>query len=226
MTMQHRGKGFGNAKPIVIRPYADFKQDKAIRAERIRVSNIGMAMSQIADDHPELAAWLCLQVRPRAESAIEDLLAEEKVHALVPRYKGPEMRRRHRNVEAPMLPVMPGYVLVRCVPTAQSVQGLLTFDRQKRVVGIVGDPERPFRVPFAFIERFLQKVQAGAYDYRAAAPVEFAVGESVRIVDGPFASYLGKILSTDYQKCRVEVEVRIFSGLVPVEMDVAQIEKM
>ena len=226
MTMQHRGRGFYDAAPVVIRDYATFKQDKAIRSERIRVDSIGMACRQIADDYPDDAAWLCLQVRPRTESAVEDMLAVENVHALVPRYKGPEMRRRHRNTEAPMLPVMPGYVLVRCVPKPQAVHGLLTFDRRKRVVGIVGDPERPFHVPFAFIDRFLRKVQAGAYDFRPIAPVEYAAGERINIVDGPFTGLPGKVLSVNREKCRIEIEVRIFSGLVPVEMDVAQIEKV
>lgn len=226
MTMQHRGKGFQDAAPIVIRDYATFKQDKAIRTERIRVDSIGMACRQIADDYPDDAAWLCLQVRPRTESAVEDMLAVENVHALVPRYRGPDMRRRHRNIEAPMLPVMPGYVLVRCVPKPQAVHGLLTFDRLKRVVGIVGDPERPFRVPFAFIDRFLRKVEAGAYDHRVMPPVRYALNERIRIVEGPFATLPGTVLSVDHDKCRIEIEVRLFSGLVPVEMDIAQVEKV
>lgn len=224
--MQHKVEEFEHAQAIEIRPYAEFKQEKARRENRIRISQLGMASRRIADDYPELAAWLCFSVRPRCEFAVEEALTAQNVHALIPRRKGEEIKRRHRIIPAPTLPVLPGYVLVRCVPSNEAVQGILRFDREKRVLGVLGNGVSFHRVSPKFINRFIEKAESGAYDFRAPSPVHYVLGEQARIIDGPFVSFVGEVTNFDAAANRLMVEIEIFGRKTPIDLDVAQVEKV
>lgn len=222
MTMQHKRNGISGA-PIEIRDFASFKQDKAIRERRIKINNIGMASKRIADEYPKLVAWFCLRVASGREFLVEDSLKNADVDALVPTRKGDKIMKRHRIIPAPTLPVLPGYVLVRCVPSPTAIVGLM---RHERVLGIVGDGERPYRVPLKFVNKFIENAEAGAYDHRSPLPLDYIEGELVRVTDGPFASFPATVVDFDAEKNRIGVEVNIFGRPTPVELDVAQIEKV
>ena len=56
--------------------------------------------------------------------------------------------------------------------------------------------------------------------------VEFAVGELVKIQDGPFKDYEGKVGSLDEAHGKVKVMVTIFGRETPVELDFLQVKKM
>lgn len=226
MTMQHRGRGFQGAQPIVIREEAYRKQDRAIRTERIRIDSIGMACRKIADDYPDSAAWFCLQVRPRAETAVEELLCDVNVQAIVPRYNAGTVKRRGRLMVANHLPAMPGFILVRCVYSPAAVQGLLNFDRQKRVVGIVGHPENPHKIKHEIVEKFVNDLGNGRFDVRPKEHASFNCGERVRIVDGPFTGFSGEVVAKCHDPNRMKVEANLFGRLVEVELDVAQVKKV
>ena len=55
---------------------------------------------------------------------------------------------------------------------------------------------------------------------------KFSVGEAVRIIDGPFADYLGSIGSIDEEKGKLSVLVSIFGRETPVELDFLQVTKI
>ncbi|WP_170865837.1 transcription termination/antitermination NusG family protein [Rhizobium sp. NFR03] len=226
MNMQHRNGEFDKAQAIEIRPYAEFKQEKARRENRIRISQLASASRRIAEDYPDLAAWLCFRLRSRCEFAVEEALLSEDVHALVPRRKGEETRRRGRVIPAPTLPVLPGYVLVRCVPSASAIQGVLHFDSQKRISGVIGGGGHVHRVPDRLMSKFIQKADHGAYDHRDPDPVRYVVGETVLVTEGPFSRFHGVVLAQDVDRNRIRVEVRIFNGCTPMELDVADVEKV
>jgi transcriptional antiterminator NusG len=225
MMMQHKRGSFWAFKgqEIEIREFALAKAANASRSMEIRISHVSMAAKRIADENPELAGWFCLKIAAGREIYVEDALKKEGVQALVPTRKGEEMRRRGRVVEARMLPVLPGYVLVRCVPSAAAMAGLRRFDK---VIDVVGSALSPFRVPEQFVNKFIEKVALGAYDHREPDAVRYSVNEAVRIIDGPFASFDGFVVSQDVERNRVDVEIEIFGRATPVDLDVAQIEKV
>lgn len=198
--------------------------DRALETRAIRIRNIDAASKRIIADYPKLAAWFCLSVKPRAEFAVEDALKEAGVMACVPRRKGDPKRHRHGGQVTPTLPVIPGYMLVCCVPSVSAFIGLRSVDK---VTGIIGSGERRYRIPARKIEHFIEMAHAGGYDYR---PVHhsFCKGQEVRVCEGPFASF--NAIITDLERAekegRLNVEVNIFGRMTPIELDVAQIEKL
>jgi transcriptional antiterminator NusG len=56
--------------------------------------------------------------------------------------------------------------------------------------------------------------------------VEFQVGESVRVVDGPFTDFHGKVDEINPEKGKLKVLVNMFGRETPVELDLLQVEKV
>ncbi|MGG7581016.1 transcription termination/antitermination protein NusG [Rhizobium sp. Nf11,1] len=218
MTMQHKRGEFEGKVSIK----GLLKLDKIADERRIRISNLAMASRRIIADYPELCSWYCLQVMTRSEFTVEKYLYEENVEALVPTRRGEERRLRHRVIPAPRLPVMPGYVLVQCIAKAEC---FVALRRVKHVIGIIGGCEKPYRIPFEYVEKFRKRAQEGTYDSREVL-LTYKLGETVRITDGPFASFDAMVTAIDGVKHRVTVEASIFGRSTPVELDVAQIEKV
>jgi transcriptional antiterminator NusG len=222
MTMEFKRGGI-TGSIIPIRPFAEHKQEKARENQRIQIRHISMASKRIAEDYPDLAKWFCLRVVSGREFLVEKSLKESGVDALVPTRKGDKIMKRHRIIPAPTLPVLPGYVLVRCVPSNAAMAGLRRFER---VLDIVGGAETPYQIPLKFVSKFIEKAESGAYDHRYVELSGYMLGEQVRVADGPFASFFADVTAIDAEHARITVEVEIFGRKTPVELDIAQIEKV
>jgi len=199
------------------------KLDKIADEQRIRISNLAMASRRIIADYPEICAWYCLSVKTGSEFTVEKYLYEENVEALVLACLSAPKYSRGRTIEPKRRPVMPGYVLVQC---AASAHAFLALRRVRNVTGIVGGAERPYRIPLKYIDKFKVRAQSGAYDYRPITGMSYDVGEQVKVTDGPFTSFDAEVTAIDGEKHRITVEVEIFGRKTPLELDVAQIEKV
>ncbi|NJK89052.1 MAG: transcription termination/antitermination protein NusG [Myxococcales bacterium] len=93
-----------------------------------------------------------------------------------------------------------------------------------KVTGFVGDARNPSPLREAEVNRLTQQVAEGA---TVAKPrITYEDGETVRVIDGPFASFNGTIEEVKDDKRKLKVLVSIFGRSTPVELDFEQVEKM
>jgi transcription termination/antitermination protein NusG len=115
--------------------------------------------------------------------------------------------------------IFPGYVLVSMIVTDDS---WYVVRNTPNVTGFVGSGTVP--TPIAQEEwDYLQK-RMGADEPKFK--VDFQIGELVRIFDGPFKDYEGKVGNVDEQHGKVKVMVTIFGRETPVELDFLQVKKI
>ncbi|MGD0632916.1 MAG: transcription termination/antitermination protein NusG [Beijerinckiaceae bacterium] len=153
------------------------------------------------------------------EQAAQRHLEEKFDEILVPVEQVVEVRKgRKINTERKFFP---GYVLVKCDLT-DDIYHLIK--NTPKVTGFLGADKRPVPISDAEAERIKGQVAEGVE--RPKASISFEVGESVRVADGPFASFNGIVEEVDESRSRVKVAVSIFGRATPVELEYAQVEKL
>jgi len=94
-----------------------------------------------------------------------------------------------------------------------------------KVTGFVGGAKnRPSPISEAEVMKIVTQMQEGVEKPRPK--VQWEVGETVRIKEGPFTDFNGAVEDVNYDKSKVRVSVTIFGRATPVELDFAQVEKV
>jgi transcriptional antiterminator NusG len=116
----------------------------------------------------------------------------------------------------------PGYVLVEAVLTGEIPHLLRNIPH---VMGFLGSQDgEPVPLRKSEINRILGKVdELAASDEELNVP--FFVGESVKVIDGPFVSFTGIIEEVNEEKKKLKVMVKIFGRKTPLELSFMQVEK-
>lgn len=148
---------------------------------------------------------------------IESMGMEDKIfNVIVPKEKKIKIKDGKRTTVEEK--IFPGYVLVEMIVTDDS---WYVVRNTPNVTGFVGSGTIPTPVSDEEM-RYLQK-RMGVEEPKFK--VDFIVGDLVRIMDGPFKEYEGKVSEVDEAKGKVKVLVSIFGRETPVELDFLQVKK-
>ncbi len=175
------------------------------------------------------------RVKANLENRITSLNMEDYIHeVVVPTEEVAEIRNGQRKLVKRT--VLPGYVLVRMDLTDESWAAVR---HTPSVTGFVGHSHQPVPLGLDEVEKMLAPtvvVQADAASAparkassasgRAIEVVDFGAGDSVMVVDGPFATLHATITELNAESQRVKALVEIFGRETPVELSFSQIQKV
>jgi transcriptional antiterminator NusG len=114
--------------------------------------------------------------------------------------------------------VFPGYILVYMILTEES---WYMVRNTPGVTGFVGMGNDPTALQPEEVARILKRMESES----PRINVSFRTGERVRIVDGPFDDFYGKVAEIDMERATVRVMVNFFGRETPVELDFLQVEE-
>ena len=177
------------------------------------------------------------RVKHNLENRIISLNMEDYIHEIVvPTEEVAEIKNGQRKMVTRT--VLPGYVLVRMDLTDESWSAVR---HTPSVTGFVGHSHQPVPLSMSEVEDLLAPAVVAVAEAEAAAsgekgssttprkPVEvadFAVSDSVMVVDGPFATLHATITEINAESQRVKALVEIFGRETPVELSFSQIQKV
>lgn len=116
----------------------------------------------------------------------------------------------------------PGYVLIFADMTDEVWH---MVNNIPKVTGFVGSGKGSKPLPISEKEALLILKQMEEGVERPRSSINIDVGESVRVVDGPFASFQGVVEEIDLDKSKLKVSVSIFGRPTPIELDFTQVER-
>ncbi|GAA4647651.1 transcription termination/antitermination protein NusG [Pontixanthobacter gangjinensis] len=116
---------------------------------------------------------------------------------------------------------MPGYVLAKLSMT-DDVYHLVK--NTPKVTGFLGSNNKPQAITDKEAARYFGGVEEAKAAPKKDIHVDYEIGDSVKVLDGPFASFNGVVEELDFDKAKVKVSVSIFGRATPVELEFEQVE--
>jgi transcriptional antiterminator NusG len=157
------------------------------------------------------------KVKKTIESRVEALdLADHVYEIVVPTQEEIEIRSGQRHPV--QRKVFPGYVLVRMDMNDETWYALRNTPG---VTGFINIDNKP--VPLGDVA--VQKIVKGMAAEQPVVKMSFQIGDTVRIIDGPFADFRGEIDEINNEKGKIRVLVSFFGRETPVELDFLQAER-
>jgi len=191
------------------------------------VSEDGSAQPIAASDSEDTKHWYIIHTYSGFERKVAESLktradafgfSEQIGQILIPEEEVVELRNGKKVTSKRLL--YPGYVVVQMEMNDE------LWHRVKdtpRVTGFVGGGQTPVPLSADEINKMLYRQTTAAE--RPRPKMNFEKGESVRIIDGPFANFQGKVDEINPERNTLRVLVTIFGRATPVELDFLQVEK-
>ena len=178
-----------------------------------------------------MSRWYIIHAYSGFENKVRDsILAEAHRKGLdalveqveVPTEKVTEIRRGKKVTSDRKF--FPGYVLAK-LQMSDDVYHLVK--NTPKVTGFLGPNGKPQAISEAEAARILNtKDEAAAAAPKTKISVDYEIGDAVKVLDGPFASFNGVVEELDFDRGRVKVSVSIFGGATPVELEFEQVERV
>lgn len=143
---------------------------------------------------------------------------EDKIfNVIVPKEKKIKIKGgKRRTVEER---IYPGYVLVEMIVTDDS---WYVVRNTPRVTGFVGAGTTPTPVSKQEMETLQKRMGVAEPKYK----VDVSAGDAVKVIDGPFKDFDGKVGEVDEERGKIKVLVLMFGRETPLELDFLQIKKI
>ncbi len=159
----------------------------------------------------------------KAKAALEDAIRRAGMdqkfgEVLVPTEQVVEVRDGKKKTTTRK--VYPGYMFVQM----EVDQGTIHIVRSTpKVTGFIGNARNPPPIPEDEVRRITNQVDEE--EVRPTVVVNFERGEEVRVIDGPFASMMGRVEEVNATRAKLRVMVSIFGRPTSVELDFTQVER-
>jgi transcriptional antiterminator NusG len=160
----------------------------------------------------------------RAKASLEERaktrgLTEEIGEVLIPTEQVIEIKKGERRTSTRKF--FPGYMMVNMNLTNETWH---LVKNTPKITGFVGGGTSPPSIPVHEVEWIMGRMEEGKNE-----PVmihSFSEGDAIKVVDGPFANFNGRVEQVDEEKKKLKVLVQIFGRDTPVELDFSQVEKI
>ena len=164
------------------------------------------------------------KVKQNLEARIVSMNAEDAIYEVViPMEDYVDFRNGKRIVAQRKM--FPGYLLVRA---ALDDQAWFVIRNTPGVTGFVGQGAKPSPLPRRDVESFLMP-KGGTEEQvaqRAKPRLEYEIGETVRVREGPFADFSGEVIELNEDQLKLKVLVNIFGRETPVELEFSKVAKL
>ena len=164
------------------------------------------------------------KIKAYIESEISRLGLEDFVEqVLVPTEKVIQIRKGKKISKEKVY--FPGYIMVHANLSGEVPHIIKSITN---VIGFLGETKGGEPVPLRMSEvnRMLGKVDELAVEQDANVVIPFTIGETVKVIDGPFNGFDGTIEKINEEKRKLEVMVKIFGRKTPLELSYMQVEKV
>jgi transcription termination/antitermination protein NusG len=161
------------------------------------------------------------KVKTNLEKRLDSMGMQDKIfRVMVPMEE--EIEHKDGKKKTVMRKVFPGYVLVEMVMTDDSWYVVRNTPGVTGFVGSAGAGSKPTPLLPDEVQTILK--QMGVEEVQTV--VDFALGESVKVIEGPFENLVGEIEGVDADREKLKVLVDMFGRDTPVELDFGQVEKL
>ena len=176
-----------------------------------------------------MSRWYIIHAYSGFENKVRDSIMSEATRlgldtlvesVEVPTEKVTEVRRGKKVTSDKKF--FPGYVLAKL---AMNDDVYHLVKNTPKVTGFLGSMGKPQPITEAEAARILNtKDEAATAAPKTKISVDYEIGDSVKVLDGPFASFNGLVEELDFDRSRVKVSVSIFGRATPVELEFEQVE--
>lgn len=183
---------------------------------------------QVPDSDKNTHRWYAVHTYSGYEDAVarylkqrvESLGMNDKIFdVVVPKEKKIRIKNGKRKIIEDK--IYPGYVLVDMIMTEDS---WYVVRNTPRVMGFVGpDSTKPTPLSRDEIEYLMSRMEK---DKEMKFTVDYSIGDLIKIIDGPFKEYEGKITEVDEEHGRIKVTVPVFGRETTIEIDSLQVQKV
>ncbi|NPA26667.1 MAG: transcription termination/antitermination protein NusG [Chloroflexi bacterium] len=158
------------------------------------------------------------KVKRNLEQRIESMGMKDKIfEVIVPTEEEIEIKDGKRRIVERR--IFPGYILVYMIMDEDSWH---VVRNTPGVTGFVGMGSKPTPLRPEEVAQILKRMESETPRIK----ITFKPGERVRIIDGPFRDFTGKVAEIDMDRAKVRVLVNFFGRETPVELDFLQVEKV